>query len=237
MPIIKLLPQFFNHDAQAGGFFPNTHINQSFDIEKFIWQRGKNSIIEGIRGTGKTHILKMVAERYIELFSQCKVLPVYVSLARLSQFSEDDIKRFRTQLYANIVLESINCIEQHKEALGFTAKVEAMSALSLLKKLFGIKPEADFEDTIQEIKQLNQTLLQKLTYNPKNISMRQADTAKSGLQTTLTTPAGSAAAEISAESETEQKVDFIGTNLSHENAAEFILEYFKQLRKILSHFR
>lgn len=32
----------------------------------------------------------------------------------------------------------------------------------------------------------------------------------------------------------KKKVDFIGTNLSHENAAEFILEYFKQLKKILS---
>lgn len=234
MPIIKLSPQFFNHDAQAGGFFPNTHINQSFDIEKFIQQRGKNSIIEGIRGTGKTHILKMVAERYLENFSTYRVLPVYVSLAKLSQFSEEDIKRFRMQLYANIVLESINCIEQHKEALGSPEKMEAIGALSLLKKLFGIKPETDFEGTIREIKQLNQSLLQKLTYNPQGISMRQADTAKSGIQTTLATPVGSAAAEVSAESETEQKVDFIGTSLSHENAAEFILEYFKQLKKILS---
>jgi hypothetical protein len=35
MPILKLASEFFNHDTQAGGFFPETYINQTFDVEKF----------------------------------------------------------------------------------------------------------------------------------------------------------------------------------------------------------
>lgn len=229
VPIVKLEPQFFNHDAQAGGFFPNTHINQSFDIEKFIQLSGKNGIVEGIRGTGKTHILKMVADTYLRNFPEYRVIPVYVSLAKLTQYS-DDIQRFRMQLYANIVLESINCIEQHKAAVGYFDKEDKSGALAFMKKLFKIRPDKDFEATLTEIKKLNQRLLQKLTYNPQNVTMRQADTLKGGVQTTL---GGVASAELATETETERKVDFVGTNLSHENAAEFILEYFKQLKKIL----
>ena len=229
MPIVKLEPQFFNHDAQAGGFFPSTHVNQSFDIEKFIQSRGKNGIIEGIRGTGKTHILKMVANRYLLDFSKFKVIPVYVSLAKLSQFSENEIKRFRMQLYANIVLESINFIEKHELVLDYPKKETSLGALSLLKRLFRIKTEKDFQGTIREIKQLNESLLQKLTYNPQNVSIRQADTVKGGIQTKLTP----LVAELTSESEREKKVDFIGTNLSHENAAEFISQYFKQLKNTL----
>ncbi len=230
MPIVKVDPQFFNHDAQAGGFFPDTHINQTFDVEKFIQQRGKNSIVEGIRGTGKTHILKMVAERYLSNFKQLQVIPVYVSLARLSQFGEDDIKRFRMQLYANIVLESINCIEKNKTLLGLAQEQESLTALGFLKKLFKIRPDKDFDSTLKEIKTLSQQLLQKLTYNPQNVTIRETDSIKGGIQTTL----APTKAELATESETEQKVDFIGTNLSHENAPQFILEYFMQLKRILN---
>jgi len=234
MPIGKLAPKFFNHDAQAGGFFPNTHINKSFDVDKFIQSRGKNGIIEGIRGTGKTHILKMVADRYLKGFSEYRVIPVYVSLAKLSQFSEENITRFRMQLYANIVLESINCIEQHKSALGYPEARIASSALLYLKNLFRIKSEKDFQGTIKEIKRLNKILLQRLTYNPRNIRMKESDTEKSGLQAKLFPMTGAPSVELSGESTTEKSVEFIGNNLAHENAAEFILQYFKELRKILS---
>lgn len=63
MPPATLDPNFFNHDAQAGGFFPLTHINPGFDIDSFIRGPGKNILVEGIRGTGKTHILKMIASK------------------------------------------------------------------------------------------------------------------------------------------------------------------------------
>ena len=155
-------------------------------------------------------------------------------LAKLSQYGEDDIKRFRMQVYANIVLASIHCIEQNKASLGFSDK-DSAGSLVFLKRLFRIRPDRDFEGTVKEIKNLNERLLQRLTYNPQNVSLREADTVRGGIQTTLAVPlAGSATVDATTESETEKKVDFVGTNLSHENAAEFILEYFKQLQKILS---
>lgn len=36
MSAVSINPNFFNHDAQAGGFFPVTHINPGFDIDAFI---------------------------------------------------------------------------------------------------------------------------------------------------------------------------------------------------------
>jgi hypothetical protein len=231
MPIVKLGAQFFNHDAQAGGFFPNTHINQSFDVDKYLQQRGRNCIIEGIRGTGKTHILKMVADRYLKNFSEYKIVPVYMSLAELSQFS-DDIQRFRMQLYSNLVLKSISFIEQNKEMFSYNTEKSTSTALFYLKKLFKIRDDKDFDATIREIKRLNQTLLQKLTYNPHNVSMRRADNQRISVQTRLF-PLTSGNLDVGNETETEKKIDFIGTNLSHENAAAFILEYFKQLKQIL----
>lgn len=50
---------FFQHDAQAQ-FDPETHIDAGFSIDKYICATGSNTLLEGIRGTGKTHILKMI---------------------------------------------------------------------------------------------------------------------------------------------------------------------------------
>jgi hypothetical protein len=232
MPAVKLGPDFFNDDAQAGGFFPNTHINLTFDVEQYLQPRGKNCIIEGIRGTGKTHILKMVEARYIEDFAKYRVIPVYISLAQFSQFS-DNMPRFRMQLYANIVLQSICCIEANKDKISYIERAESSSALNFLKKLFRINPDRDFNATIREIKRLNQSLLQKLTYNPQSVSIKHSETEKQAVQMTLM-PISEPIVEVATESENEKKVDYVGTNLSHENSAAFILQYFKQLRKILS---
>lgn len=233
MPIIKLHPNFFNDDAQAGGFFANTHVNQSFDVDKFIQQRGRNCVVEGIRGTGKTHILKMVGWKYLEDFQEYRVMPVYMSVAKVSQYS-DDIQRFRMQLYANIVLESIACIEKNRAKITYGAKEDSSTALNFLRKLFRINPEKNFDATMKEIKRLNETLLQKLTYNPQNISIKHSEKETNTVQVTLFPHSGTPTAELGNESENEKKVNFVGTNLSHENAAAFILEYFKQLKKILS---
>lgn len=68
MAIVEIKMDFFKHDAQAGGFFPNTHANPGFSIDKFLGDSGQNYLIEGIRGTGKTHILKMINQKCIDDF-------------------------------------------------------------------------------------------------------------------------------------------------------------------------
>lgn len=85
MSIIEISTNFFKHDAQAGGFFPSTHTNPGFDISKFIDKTGQNYLIEGIRGTGKTHILKMINETCLSTYDTNKILPIYVSLASVSE--------------------------------------------------------------------------------------------------------------------------------------------------------
>ena len=89
MVTVSLDQRFFNHDAQAGGFFPLTHTNPGFDIDSFTGDNGKNMLIEGFRGTGKTHILKMIHSNCIEKYDVKKILPVYVSLARVSEWQDD----------------------------------------------------------------------------------------------------------------------------------------------------
>lgn len=232
MPLLKLASEFFNHDAQAGGFFPETHINQTFDIEKFIQQRGKNTVIEGIRGTGKTHILKMVGNSYLQNFEKYRVLPIYMSLASLSQWDKD-ISRFRIQLYAGIVLESINKIENNKNIFKITETEKTNSALDFLKRLFGIRGSQDFDSTIKDIRQLNDLLLHKLTYCPQNISIRTLETEKQGSSANIGTESAGVSAEFSSNQETEKKAELIGITLSHDNAAEFIREYFRQLKTML----
>ena len=104
---------FFNHDAQAGGFFPQAHVG--IDISG-IGNR-QNTLIEGIRGTGKTHILKMLKRYNLENFSNNRVLPVYVSLAQINEYVKKEADEFRVQLYARIVDACIETLESEKRYL------------------------------------------------------------------------------------------------------------------------
>src|SRR5208283_3900169 len=130
MPAIKIDPDFFNHDAQAGGFFPFTHTNPGFDIDAFLSGTGKNLLVEGIRGTGKTHILKMISAKCISAYPEKKILPVYISVAQASEFEKEDIRIFRIQLYANIVSKTITTIENEKGQIGFQKSSAIDNALN-----------------------------------------------------------------------------------------------------------
>jgi len=122
MAAIQIESNFFHHDAQAGGFFPRTHINPGFDIDSLISGPGQNLLIEGIRGTGKTHILRMVVSRLIETYHDNQILPVYFSLATVSEWEDSDIRLFRLQLYANIVAKAISTIEENKSDIPIKKK-------------------------------------------------------------------------------------------------------------------
>jgi Cdc6-like AAA superfamily ATPase len=136
MVAIVLDHNFFNHDAQAGGFFPKTHINPGFDIDSLIKTNGKNILIEGIRGTGKTHILKMIASKCIDNYVEFRILPVYISLNMVSEWQGSDIRLFRIQLYANIVSKTIETIEKNKTNIGYD-KSGTKKAIDVIKNMFG----------------------------------------------------------------------------------------------------
>jgi hypothetical protein len=145
MVAIHIDHKFFNHDAQAGGFFPVTHINPGLDIDSYISDTGKNTLVEGIRGTGKTHILKMVSKRCIDCYPERKVLPIYISLSKVSEWQGSDVCLFRIQLYANIVTSALSIIESEKTRIltqnkeNKNAIEEIRKAIEEIKKMFGIK--------------------------------------------------------------------------------------------------
>jgi hypothetical protein len=232
MVTVSLDQRFFNHDAQAGGFFPLTHTNPGFDIDSFTGDNGKNMLIEGIRGTGKTHILKMIHSNCIEKYDIKKILRVYVSLARVSEWQDADIRLFRVQLYANIVNSTISSIEDHKSRIGFS-KNNIEKAINLIQRMFGINKDEDINITLQKIKDMSAELLQNLTYNRACIikKIRQESETKIGIK-------GGKDIQLSFEDLgrffEEKMVQFIGKTLAFDNASSFIIEFFKQLRIILS---
>lgn len=231
MPAIAIDPNFFNHDAQAGGFFPVTHINPGFDIDAFISGYGKNMLVEGIRGTGKTHILKMISSKCIDTYSEKKILPVYISLAKVSEWHGSDIRFFRIQLYANIVTETILTMEKQKTRIGIK-KLGAENAIDKIKNMFGIKNENDIDNILKKIKDINENLIGKLTYNPEKIFEKLKQESEENAKVK-----GNQIIQISFEDIfrliEEKEVQFVGKNLAYENAAQFIVEFFKQLQNIL----
>jgi hypothetical protein len=231
MVAIVLDHNFFNHDAQAGGFFPKTHINPGFDIDSLIKTDGKNILIEGIRGTGKTHILKMIASKCIDNYNELKILPVYISLNMVSEWQGSDIRLFRIQLYANIVSKTIETIENNKTNIGYK-KSGTEKAIDILKSMFGIKNNEDIDKILNKVRDINEELLRQLTYNPEKICERSKDEAeiRSGFSTAP--PVQLKFEELIRYIE-EREIQKVGKTLAFENASKFIIEFFTQLKEIL----
>lgn len=120
MSIINIKPDFFNNDAQANFDF-STHVNPGFNIMEIATSK-TNILLEGIRGTGKTHILKAIREQVLKEFEQKKILPIYISLAKISEYESLDEKMFRIHLYTNIVQTAVNFILENIETIHKTDK-------------------------------------------------------------------------------------------------------------------
>lgn len=240
MTAVKIDPNFFNHDAQSSGFFPVTHINPGFDIDGYISGSGKNMLVEGIRGTGKTHILRMISSRCISSYPEKRVLPIYVSMSSVSEWEGSDVCLFRIHLYANIVKNTLSIIQseklrilaQHKEDKS-TLK-EFRTALEEIKKMFGIKGHDDVEELINKIESLSDNLIRQLTYNSEKYidKINTEDQIKTGIS------AGKNV-QITFEDfislQRDKEVQYVGKTLSFGNAAVFIVEFFKQLKQVINY--
>ena len=66
--------------------------------------------MEGIRGTGKTHILKMIREECLKSENSSRILPIYISLAKLSEYEALDDEKFRLHLYTSIVSSAMEIL-------------------------------------------------------------------------------------------------------------------------------
>lgn len=243
------LPQdFFNHDAQAGGFFPLAHVG--IQVES-IGNR-QNTLIEGIRGTGKTHILKMLKRYHLSNFSKNRILPVYVSLAEVSEHGKKDPDEFRIQLYARIVVMAIETLEANKHHLSPNRGV-VTGAVRMMLRAFGLDGYLGLENidkSIEDVKLVADELLFKLNYDISAADLKSYTSSSrekkqvlgGGVKVSAPIPKlGSAEADISGRSETnsgssethEETVKILGSRLAHRNASQFIITFLQQIQIIL----
>lgn len=211
MKILDLPQNFFNHDAQAGGFFPLAHVG--IQIES-IGNR-QNTLIEGIRGTGKTHILKMLKRYHLSKFSNNRILPVYVSLAEISEHMKKDPEEFRIQLYARIVSTAIETLEASKHHLSPNQGV-VKGAVKMMLRGFGLDQYFGIEDidkSIEDVKTVADELLFKLNYDitaadlKSYVSKSQTSKQQIGFNAEAMLPSmgtGTAKVNVSAQSNLDQ---------------------------------
>lgn len=243
------LPQnFFNHDAQAGGFFPLAHVG--IQIESI--GNKQNTIIEGIRGTGKTHLLKMLRRHHLSNFSNKRVLPVYVSLAEISEHAKKDPDEFRVHLYARIVSTAIETLEASKHHLSPNRGI-VKGAVRMMLRGFGLDKYFGFEDidkNIEEVKSVADELLFKLSYDisaadlKTYVSTSQATKRQFGIdaEATVAFPVPVSAkirqsnqgnSEQASSESAEETVKILGSRLAHKNASQFMIGFLQQLQVIL----
>lgn len=230
---------FFNHDAQAGGFYPKSHVG----IEISGFGRHQNTIVEGIRGTGKTHILKMLSRYYLENFTRLRVLPIYISLAQISEHARKEPDEFRLHLYTHIVQRAIETVEANKVYLQ-SNKDLLERAIDYIRNLFGIKSKKGLDETLILIKQTADLLLFKLQFDLTSNNFRQVESEASSLSSSIESSmkskgligagvSGKLVGAISQGSEIETTMVYMGRQLLHKNAALFMIEFLKQIQVVM----
>lgn len=235
---MELDSRFFNHDAQAGGFYPLAHVG--INIADFA--KGQNVLIEGIRGTGKTHVLKMLHKYYVDNFSEFRVLPVFVSLAQISEHAKKNPDEFRLHLYTHVVGKCVETVQKHAEDLQPDTTL-LKKAIGAIAKLFGFEASDEFATTIENIRRTAEHLKFTLQFDLTNETFKSAeksqisgsDSLKAVTKFPLSMMGAEAASSISQalETSTEGTVTYLGTRLAHHNASQFLLEFLKQLQVAL----
>jgi cold shock CspA family protein len=237
---MELPNTFFNHDAQAGGFYPKSHVG--IDVSRF--GRKQNTLVEGIRGTGKTHILRMISRYHLENFDKLKILPIYISLAQISEHARKEPDEFRLHLYAHIVQRCVETAEIYRSYLQ-SDKTLLENALFQIARLFRIKTEPKFNDLLHQIKQIADLLLFKLQFDLTSKSFKdmsselESISGKVGVNVSAKSPIEAGVSSelqntISASKGTEESLSYFGSRLVHKDAATFLIEFLKQIQVILN---
>ncbi len=222
MAIIDIKADFFNNDAQANFDF-STHANPGFNIIEVASSK-TNILLEGIRGTGKTHILKAIREQVLNEYDQQRILPIYISLAKISEYESLDEKMFRIHLYTNIVQTAVNFIVQNKQILKNTDK-------SLFVKLFNYFFVFDDVNnlSVDEILRNVQILIDNLNLEllSGNINVVSEELNEVNAQS------GICQFNFNGKLSEKEQLGFTINKLSHLNGSRYIVEFFKELRRIL----
>ncbi|RUS51961.1 hypothetical protein QI30_18380 [Kurthia sp. 3B1D] len=225
MTVVNIPNSFFQHDAQSK-FDPDVHIDPGFDINKYIVKEGSNVLIEGIRGTGKTHILKMISTRLLENFKELRILPVYISMAEVSEFVSKDEDLFRMHVYSKLILETISTIKRNKYIIENTS----ISFFDKLINLFRLKEQTDINKLIDEIEQYANELHDNVLNNKSKLTENITKTA--GVNGQLKTPVANLGSNLT--EATATNVEYLTVQLSHMNASQFITNFYNHLYELFS---
>ncbi len=233
MPAISLNTDFFNHDAQVK-FSPSTHIDSGLDIDGLI-KSGSNILIQGIRGTGITHILKMVQSISLSTYIENKVLPIYFSLGRLTWLVDEPIGIYRVHLYANIINEAISIIEEYKNIIK-PAKLDKdeKEPINSIQSMFGLKTSNDINVILREIKSIHNELISDFTSIAKSVKNMEYKTNQSQANVELNL-LKTIKASIKGKGGIYQKqeIDTLIDNLLYHNPANLLYKFFDQVKKIM----
>jgi len=236
---MKLSENFFHHDAQ-GFFLPDSH--SGINVENIGHKQ--NTLIEGIRGTGKTHILKMIHRNRLEKFNSNRVLPVYLSIAKISEHAKKDPDTFRMYLYGNLVREAVSIANINRDNFQ-PNKTLLDKSLRSIKSMFGLDSEEPIDKILEQINSLSEKLFEEFEFgilgkyinseNEQNLSTSKGGQANANMSlggniigATLTENR----AEFSAE-KNQAGIAYLGKQLSQNDAVDFLVTFLKQLQVIL----
>jgi hypothetical protein len=153
----------FNYDAYEGSFSLDTHVKTGFDIHNLILGYGKNILLEGIRGTGKTHTLKAINSMCLETYLVSKVFPIYISISRLCLERNCIAELFNFFISLNIINSAIAAVEKNK--FNIESRKESKISTFAIERLFGIEGD-ELYPMLKAIREVNEILLTYITTNP-----------------------------------------------------------------------
>ncbi|MEL7658044.1 MAG: ATP-binding protein, partial [Bacillota bacterium] len=228
VPVINIDNAAFQHDAQAQ-FDAELHIDAVFSIDKYVTPNGTNTLIEGIRGTGKTHMLKMISTRIIERFSDIRVLPVYISLAEVSEYVTKDPALFRVHFYSTLIIRTIETIKNNRQQIEFKEDNVLLQLTKQFAMLFGFFEEDNFDTLLDKIESYAEGLQREILTNPTKIS----EITKSVEECAAGVKSPGIQVDAKRNDETSHSLEYITIKLAHLNASQFMTEFFKYLHSVL----
>ncbi|MCK5466839.1 hypothetical protein KAI56_05095 [Candidatus Parcubacteria bacterium] len=231
MSVVQIDSTIFNHDAQSSGFSPDTHVDLCINFKKLISQKGGNYILEGIRGTGKTHILKMIITEASNSLNETRIIPAYVTVASAPQLTKKDPKYFRVFLYISIIKYVMKFINDNKEK--FINEAEA-GMVKKLVNLFGISEEATLEKNIKKILLLANNIISDLYDNPDKIITRVRKKSNFESGAGINVPPLSATVKMEDISEDEKIKEYTTQKLSDIYGIDILISFLKTVKKLLS---
>jgi len=199
-------------------------------------------LLEGIRGTGKTHVLKMVEKHCIETFDKTRVLPIFVSLAQINEHARKEPEEFRLHLYTHIVQRAVETLEKHKAQLQ-SDKSLLNRAFESIQKLFNLSNCKSFDEMLEEIKAIAENLRFELQFNLSSQNFKGTYSSSVSAADSISGKGGTKGiAEVNLEikettsssTSLEDNTMYVGSKLAHHNASAFLLEFLKQLQVVLN---